>query len=30
MMVTRADLAAFMLAQLTDDRWLKQAPILCN
>jgi hypothetical protein len=30
MKVTRADLAAFMLEQLTDDRWLKQAPILSN
>lgn len=30
MKVTRADLADFMLKQLTDDRWLRQAPILSN
>ena len=30
MKVTRADLAAFMLKQLTDDQWLRQAPILSN
>lgn len=28
--VTRADLAAFMLKQLTTDDWLRQAPILVN
>lgn len=28
--VTRADLADFMLEQLTSDRWLRQAPILSN
>lgn len=28
--ITRADLADFMLKQLTDDRWLRQAPILSN
>jgi len=28
--VTRADLADFMLQQLTDDQWLRQAPILSN
>jgi putative NADH-flavin reductase len=30
MKVTRADLADFMLLQLTEDRWLRQAPILSN
>jgi putative NADH-flavin reductase len=30
MSVTRADLADFMLQQLTDDQWVKQAPILTN
>lgn len=30
MKVTRADLADFMLEQLSSDRWLKQAPILSN
>lgn len=30
MKVTRSDLAAFMLKQLTDDRWNRQAPILSN
>jgi putative NADH-flavin reductase len=30
MKVTRADLADFMLKQLADDRWLRQAPILSN
>jgi putative NADH-flavin reductase len=30
MKVTRADLADFMLKQLTDDQWLRQAPILSN
>lgn len=28
--VTRADVADFMLQQLTDDRWLRQAPIISN
>jgi putative NADH-flavin reductase len=28
--VTRADAAEFMLQQLTDDRWLRQAPIISN
>lgn len=28
--VTRSDLTDFMLEQLTDDKWLKQAPILSN
>jgi putative NADH-flavin reductase len=28
--VTRADLAEFMLEQLTSDTWLRQAPILSN
>lgn len=28
--VTRADLAEFMLEQLTSDQWLRQAPILSN
>jgi hypothetical protein len=28
--VTRADLADFMLEQLTSDRWVRQAPILSN
>ena len=28
MKVTRADLADFMLKQLTDERWVRQAPIL--
>jgi putative NADH-flavin reductase len=28
--VTRADLADFMLEQLTSDQWLRQAPILSN
>jgi putative NADH-flavin reductase len=30
MKVTRADLADFMLRQLTEERWLRQAPILSN
>jgi putative NADH-flavin reductase len=30
MKLTRADLADFMLEQLTSDRWLRQAPILIN
>lgn len=30
MKVTRADAADFMLKQLTDDQWLRQAPILSN
>lgn len=30
MKVTRADLADFMLRQLTEDQWLRQAPILRN
>ncbi len=30
MKVTRADLADFMLQQLTEDQWLRQAPILSN
>ena len=30
MKVTRADLADFMLKQLTDNQWLRQAPILSN
>lgn len=30
MTVTRSDLAAFMLKQLTDNQWLRQAPILSN
>lgn len=30
MTVTRSDLAAFMLEQLTDDQWRRQAPILSN
>ena len=30
MKVTRADLAEFMLKQLTDDQWLRQAPIISN
>lgn len=30
MKVTRADVADFMLKQLTDDQWLRQAPILSN
>lgn len=28
--VTRADVADFMLKQLTDDQWLRQAPIISN
>lgn len=28
--ITRADLADFMLAQLSSDQWLKQAPIVSN
>ena len=28
--VTRADVADFMLKQLTEDRWLRQAPIISN
>jgi putative NADH-flavin reductase len=28
--LTRADLADFMLEQLTSDQWLRQAPILSN
>jgi putative NADH-flavin reductase len=28
--VTRADLADFMLKQLTDDQWLKKSPIIRN
>lgn len=30
MSVTRADLADFMLDQLSSDRWLRQAPIIRN
>ena len=30
MKVTRADVADFMLKQLTENQWLKQAPILSN
>jgi putative NADH-flavin reductase len=30
MKVTRADLADFMLQQLSTDQWLRQAPILSN
>ena len=30
MKINRADLADFMLKQLTEDRWLRQAPILSN
>lgn len=30
MKVTRADLADFMLEQLTSDQWCRQAPILSN
>lgn len=30
MKVTRADLADFMLMQLTDDKWIRKAPILSN
>lgn len=30
MKVRRADLADFMLEQLTSDRWVRQAPILTN
>jgi len=30
MKVTRADLADFMLKQLTEPQWLKQAPIISN
>ncbi len=30
MKLTRADLADFMLEQLTSDQWLRQAPILTN
>jgi hypothetical protein len=30
MKVTRADLADFMLKQLTESQWLKQAPIISN
>jgi hypothetical protein len=30
MKVTRADLANFMLKQLTDTQWLRQAPIVSN
>ena len=30
MKVTRADLADFMLEQLTSEDWLKKAPILRN
>jgi putative NADH-flavin reductase len=30
MSVTRADLADFMLQQLSSDQWLRQAPILSN
>ena len=30
MKVTRADLADFMLQQVTDNQWLRQAPILSN
>lgn len=30
MKVTRGDLADFMLQQLTDARWVRQAPILSN
>ena len=30
MKVTRADLADFMLKQLTENQWLKKAPILSN
>jgi putative NADH-flavin reductase len=30
MKVTRSDLADFMLKQLTDNQWVRQAPILSN
>jgi hypothetical protein len=30
MKVTRADLADFMLKQLTETRWLGQAPMISN
>jgi putative NADH-flavin reductase len=30
MKITRADVADFMLKQLTSDQWLRQAPILSN
>lgn len=30
MKISRADLADFMLKQLTDTKWLKQAPIVSN
>ena len=30
MKVSRADLADFMLKQLTESQWLKQAPIISN
>ncbi|MEW6085183.1 MAG: SDR family oxidoreductase [Chloroflexota bacterium] len=30
MKISRADLADFMLKQLTDDQWLRQAPIVRN
>jgi hypothetical protein len=28
--ITRSDVSEFMLQQLTDDRWLRQAPIISN
>lgn len=28
--ITRADVADFMLQQLTEDKWLRQAPIISN
>lgn len=30
MKITRADVAGFMLKQLTDNQWLRQAPIVSN
>jgi hypothetical protein len=30
MKVTRADLADFMLKQLAETRWLRQAPMINN
>jgi hypothetical protein len=30
MKVSRADLADFMLKQLMEDQWLRQAPIISN
>ena len=28
--ISRSDLAEFMLQQVTDDKWLRQAPIVSN